>query len=274
VSKSNFNSQKITTKKISSKYRDAEKISMITCYDSSFARIINETEIDMVLVGDSLGNVMMGHENTLKVTVDDMIHHSASVARSLEKALICTDMPFMSYQISIEEAVRNAGKLVQEGGAEAVKLEGGAEVADCVSAISNAGIPVVGHLGLTPQSVHKLGGYSVQGRGEAASQALISDAQAIEKAGAFALVLEMVPAELAKKVTEILSIPTIGIGAGVGCSGQVLVLQDMLGFDDSFNPKFLKKYLNLGSLVREAISAFDSEVKEGVFPTDKNSFSS
>ena len=249
-----------------------KKLSMVTCYDAAFARLVDESSIDMVLVGDSLGNVMLGHGDTIPVTLDDMIHHCAAVARVLRRPFLVIDMPFMTCQVSVEKTLENCARAIQLGAAKAVKIEGGAAVLSHVKAVVAAGIPVMGHLGLTPQSVHALGGWRVQGRGEAAAKQLLADALALEAAGAFALVLEMVPAKLARQVTESLKIPVIGIGAGPGTDGQVLVLQDLLGFDDSFNPKFLKKYANLGATVRQALDAFNREVKDGAFPDDSHSF--
>ena len=249
-----------------------EKLSMITCYDSAFAKLINLTGIDIVLVGDSVGNVMLGFDNTIPVTVDHMIHHTAAVARVLEKSFLCADMPFFSYQVSKVQALRSAGRLIQEGGAHGVKLEGGKEVASKARAIVKAGIPVMGHLGLTPQSLYALGGYRVQGRGNKAAQKFFDDAKALEDAGCFAIVLELVPAELAQHVTAAVKVPTIGIGAGVNCDGQVLVLQDMLGMDAGFKPKFLKQYASLSEIVSGALNSFDREVKQGKFPGTEHSF--
>lgn len=248
------------------------KLSMVTCYDSAFARLIDETAIDMVLVGDSLGNVMLGFEGTIPVTVDMMVHHTAAVSRALAKPFLIGDLPFMSYQVTAEDALRNAGRLVQQGGAKAVKLEGGRRVTPQVRACVDAGIPVMGHLGLTPQSVHAKGGYKVQGRGEEAAKTLLDDALALEAAGAFAVVLEMIPVNLAEQISKALKIPTIGIGAGPHCDGQVLVLHDLLGFDEQFNPKFLKKYANLGQTIREALGAYDREVKAGEYPGEAHGF--
>lgn len=252
-------------------WKGKRKISMVTCYDSSFARIVDASSVDMILVGDSVGNVMLGYENTLSVTMKDMIHHAAAVCRAASRAFVAVDMPFGSYQISPQQAVENAIKLIQETGAQAVKLEGGEAFAEHIKAIIRAGIPVIGHLGLTPQSINVLGGYKVQGKGSDGDM-LVADARALENAGVMALVLELIPASLAKRVTDAIGVPTIGIGAGVGCDGQVLVLQDMLGFDQSFQPKFLKKYLNLGELVAKALDKFDGEVKDEKFPTNENSF--
>jgi len=247
-------------------------VSVITCYDAAFAKLIDQTDIDIVLVGDSMGNVVLGFKNTLPVTVEHMIHHTAAVSRGLTHPMLIADMPFMSYNLSVEQALTNAGRFVQEAGAHGVKLEGGRNVAAAVKAIVDAGIPVRGHLGLTPQSVHKLGGYKVQGRGEEAAKELLADAKALEEAGVFSIVLEMVPAALAAKVTRTVSVPTIGIGAGPDCDGQVLVLHDILGFDPEFKPKFLKKYADVGRIVREALTAYDKDVKSRAFPAAEHSF--
>lgn len=257
---------------VKAKKQAGEKLSMITCYDSTFAKLINYTNIDMVLVGDSLGNVMMGYDDTLKVSVDDMARYGGSVARALDHALLVVDMPFMSYNISVENTLKNAAKLVRKGGAQAVKLEGGIAICDKVKALVDAGIPVMGHLGLTPQSINTIGGYRVQGRDEQDAARMMEDAKALEEAGAFSLVLEMVPSELAAKISDSVSIPVIGIGAGAGCDGQVLVLQDLLGMDNGFRPKFLKTYANLSEIIVGAISDYDSEVKAGDFPAKEHSF--
>jgi 3-methyl-2-oxobutanoate hydroxymethyltransferase len=249
-----------------------EKLSMVTCYDATMAKLINQTQIDMVLVGDSLGNVMMGYSGTLQVTLDHMIVYGSSVARTLKNAFLVLDMPFMSYQISPEQALENAGRLVKEAGAEAVKLEGGKAMAPAVKKIVDAGIPVIGHLGLTPQSINIIGSYKVIGRSDKAADDLLQDALALEAAGASMLVLEMVPESLAKKVSEALSIPTIGIGAGRYVDGQVLVLHDLLGFDEEFSPKFLKKYARLGAEARNALIQYDEEVKSKTFPDQEHSF--
>lgn len=262
----------ITISQILAAKGEKRRLAAITCYDSAFARLIDQTPVDIVLVGDSLGNVMLGHDNTIPVTVDDMVHHTAAVARILTRPFLCADMPFLSYNVSVEQALTNAGRLVQAGGAQGVKVEGGRSVVPQVKALVDAGIPVMGHLGLTPQSVHQMGGYRVQGRGPDAQKALLDDAKALEAAGAFALVLEMVPLDLAAKVTAELRIPTIGIGAGPKCDGQIIVLHDILGFDEGFNPKFLKKYADLGKAVRDAVTAYDRDVKSGAFPTMEHSF--
>ncbi len=249
-----------------------EKIAMITAYDATMARLVDSGGVDMVLVGDSLGMVVQGQEDTLSVTLDDMIYHGRCVARGLNKAHLTVDMPFMSYQISAEQALQSAGRLVQEGKAQSVKLEGGERSAAAIDKIVSAGIPVVGHIGLTPQSVNTLGGWRVQGRGDEGAEQLFRDAVAVQDAGAFALVLEMVPAELAAEVSAALRIPTIGIGAGVGCDGQVLVCNDLLGFDMSFSPKFLKRYAELQNPITAAVNQYVSEVRDGSFPTSDHSF--
>lgn len=249
-----------------------EKISMLTAYDYSTAKLIDQSGIDGILVGDSLGNVMLGYEDTLSVTVEDMIHHGAAVARGVKNALVVIDMPFLSYQTSVYDAVKNAGRLVKEGHAGAVKLEGGEEFAPQIRAITAASIPVMGHLGLTPQSIHTLGGYRVQGKTEAAAQKLLEDALAVEEAGAFALTLECVPAKLAELITSKLSIPTIGIGAGAGCDGQILVYQDMLGTFTDYTPKFVKRFAEVGEVMRNAFAEYNRQVKEGSYPDEAHSF--
>ena len=251
---------------------EGRKISMLTCYDYSTARLIDEAGVDAVLVGDSLGNVILGYPDTLAVTMDDMIHHGAAVVRGVRDALVVVDMPFMSYQVSVKQAVKNAGRLVKKTGCAAVKLEGGENVADRVRAIVDAGIPVVGHIGLTPQSVNALGGYKVQGRDEKAAVKLMHDARALEKAGAFAIVLECVPAPLAAFISSHVCVPTIGIGAGAGCDGQVLVYQDMLGLYSDMKPKFVRRFAELGEGMRQAFAAYDKAVKEGTFPNESESF--
>ena len=249
-----------------------EKISMLTAYDYSTAKLVDQAGIDGILVGDSLGNVMLGYEDTLSVTVEDMIHHGAAVARGVKNALVVIDMPFLSYQTSVYDAVKNAGRLVKEGHAGAVKLEGGKEFAPQIRAITAASIPVMGHLGLTPQSIHTLGGYRVQGKTEAAAQKLLEDALAVEEAGAFALTLECVPAKLAQLITSKLSIPTIGIGAGAGCDGQILVYQDMLGMFDDYTPKFVKRFAEVGEVMKGAFAEYNRQVKEGSYPDEAHSF--
>ena len=244
-----------------------EKLSMLTAYDYSTAKLEDESGINGILVGDSLGNVVLGYEDTVSVTMEDMIHHGAAVARGAKNALVVVDMPFMSYEVTVEEAVRNAGRLMKEGRAGAVKLEGGVRVAEQIRAIVKAGIPVMGHIGLTPQSINVFGGFKVQSKSEEAARALLADAKAVEEAGAFAVVIEAVPAALAQMITDAVSIPTIGIGAGAGCDGQILVYQDMLGMFSDFTPKFVKRYANVGEVMREAFANYAAEVASGAFPT-------
>lgn len=251
---------------------DNDKITMLTAYDYSTAKIMDSAGIDCMLVGDSLGMVMLGYENTLSVTMEDMIHHTKAVARGTKDALVLADMPFMSYQQSIYDAVVNAGRLVKEGHAEAVKLEGGAEFSPQIEAIVKSSIPVVGHLGLLPQSLNKLGGYGVQGKGYISAKKLVDDALAIQKAGVCAIVLECVPALLARFLTRILDVPTIGIGAGPYCDGQVLVYQDMLSIYSEFKPKFVKTYAEMGSDMRAAFSSYIRDVKDLKFPAEEHGF--
>ena len=249
-----------------------KKITMLTAYDYSTARLIDEAGVNMILVGDSLGNVMLGYEDTVSVTMEDMIHHGAAVARGAKNAMVVVDMPFMSYQTSVYDAVVNAGRLMKEARANAVKLEGGVEVAEQIKAIVAAGIPVVAHIGLTPQSINAFGGHKVQGKTEAAANKLIADALAVEEAGAFSVVIEGVPAKLASLITSKLSIPTIGIGAGADCDGQVLVYQDMLGMYSDFTPKFVKKFANLGEVMKAAFEQYINEVQSGAFPSEKHCY--
>ena len=246
--------------------KGSRPVSMLTAYDFNTARTIDEAGVDMILVGDSLGNVMLGYENTLAVTVEDMIHHGKAVCRGAKSAFVVVDMPFMSYQTSVEDAVRNAGRIMKETNCQAVKLEGGVEYADRIRAIVQAGIPVVAHIGLTPQSVNAMGGYKVQGKSLEQAQKLLKDAEAVEKAGAFAITLECVPAALAKMITTQTKALTIGIGAGNGCDGQVLVYQDMLGFTNGFTPKFVKKYADLHSVMLEAFKQYKQECEDRSFP--------
>lgn len=253
--------------------KEGRKLSMLTAYDFTTAKLVDEAGVDSILVGDSLGNVILGYESTTRVTMDDMIHHGAAVCRGVKEALVVIDMPFMSYQVSVEEAVRNAGRLIAQTGAAAVKLEGGIAVAPQIRAIVDAGIPVCAHVGLTPQSANALGGHRVQGKSLEAASRLLADARAVQEAGAFAVVLECVPAPLATLVTEELSIPTIGIGAGAGCDGQVLVYADLLGMFDGFRPKFVKRYAEVGQVMAQAFAAYDAEVKEGAFPDPEREFS-
>ena len=249
-----------------------ERISMLTAYDYSSAKLIDEAGIDAILIGDYLGMVSLGYEDTLSVTMEDMIHHTKAVARATKNALVVADLPFMSYQTSVYDAVYNAGRLIKEGRAHAVKLEGGIEMCDRIEAIVKSSIPVMAHIGLTPQSVNALGGFKVQGKDEKAAKALIEAAKAVEKAGAFAVVLECVPAKLAEIVTKELNIPTIGIGAGAQCDGQVLVYQDMIGMFSGFTPKFVKKYANIGDMMKEAFEEYNKEVKNGSFPSQEHIF--
>lgn len=251
---------------------DGKKLSMLTAYDYSTASLLDAAGINGILVGDSLGNVILGYEDTISVTMEDMIHHGAAVSRGAKNALVVVDMPFMSYQGSVYDALKNAGRLMKEGRANAVKLEGGSEVVPQIQAIVQAGIPVMGHLGLTPQSINAFGGYKVQGKDEAAAQKLLDDAKAIAEAGVFAIVLECVPSALAKKVTEAVDVPTIGIGAGADCDGQILVYQDMLGMFSDFTPKFVKRYANIGEAMKAAFKGYIDEVCEGVFPAPEHGY--
>ncbi|MBP3458849.1 MAG: 3-methyl-2-oxobutanoate hydroxymethyltransferase [Lachnospiraceae bacterium] len=252
--------------------KKGEKLTMLTAYDYSTAKLIDESGVNSILVGDSLGNVVLGYEDTISVTMEDMIHHGAAVARGVKNALLIIDMPFMSYQTSVYDAVVNAGRLMKEGRADAVKLEGGAEVCPQIKAITAAGIPVMAHLGLTPQSINAFGGFKVQGKNEAAARKLLEDAKAIEEAGAFGVVLECVPAKLAELISKELEIPTIGIGAGNVCDGQVLVYQDMLGMFSDFTPKFVKRFANVGEVMKEAFQAYCKEVQEGTFPAKEHEY--
>ncbi|NNB90310.1 3-methyl-2-oxobutanoate hydroxymethyltransferase [Corallococcus exiguus] len=263
---------KVTIHTLKRLKQSGQKICMVTAYDATFARILDEGGADVLLVGDSLGMVVQGQESTLPVTMDQMVYHSAAVSRGAKRAHVVGDLPFMSYQVSPQEAVRNAGRLVSEGNVGSVKLEGGAEFAETVRAIVRASIPVMGHLGLTPQSVHKMGGYVVQGRDEDAARRMLDDALALEAAGAYALVLEGVPLELARTITQSLKIPTIGIGAGKHCDGQVLVCYDLLGMNPDFKPKFVKRFANLHGNITEAANTYFSEVRAGTFPDEEHSF--
>lgn len=251
---------------------DGDKITMLTAYDYSTAKLVDECGVNTILVGDSLGMVMLGYEDTLSVTMEDMIHHTAAVTRGAKNALVVGDMPFMSYQTSVYDAVVNAGRLMKEGRCQAVKLEGGASVCPQIKAITEASIPVVAHIGLTPQSVNAFGGFKVQGKSEADARRLIEEAKAVEEAGAFAIVLECIPAKLAKLITESVSIPTIGIGAGADCDGQVLVYQDMLALFSDFKPKFVKHFANAGEVMRQGFTEYIKEVKEGTFPAAEHTF--
>lgn len=264
--------KKVTTHTFQQKKAKGEPITMLTAYDYPTALAIERSGIDSILVGDTLGMVELGYETTLPVTMDDMIHHCQAVARGASTPLLVGDMPFMSYQISVEEAVRNAGRFLKEAKMEAVKLEGGRERVDVVRAIVGAGIPVMGHIGLTPQSVHRFGGFRTQGKTTEAARRLVEDALILEEAGCFSIVLESIPARLGRLVSERLEIPTIGIGAGVGCDGQVLVTHDLLGLFDRFTPRFVKRYANLHSEMAKAFEAYRSEVETGAFPAEEHTF--
>lgn len=248
------------------------KISMVTAYDYTTATLVEASDIDMVLVGDSLGMTMLGYDDTLSVTMEDMIHHSAAVSRGLNNTFLVTDMPFLSYQTSVYDAVVNAGRLVKEGHAQAVKLEGGVKVKEQIKAIVDADIPVCAHIGLTPQSVNAFGGFKVQGKDEAKAKQLIEDARAVQEAGAFMVVLECVPAKLAELISKELTIPTIGIGAGAGCDGQVLVYQDLLDMYEKMKPKFVKHFAHVGEAMKEGFRAYDQEVKAGTYPAEEHTF--
>lgn len=269
--------EKVTVPSLIRKRVHGEKITMISTYDFTFASLCNQASIDVLLVGDSLGNVIQGHQTTLPVTLDEMIYHTKAVSRASTHSLVVSDLPFMSYQVSPEDALRASGRLMKQAGAEAVKLEGGMEVLDSVSKIVRSGIPVMGHLGLTPQSVHMLGGYKLQGNSSAKLHSLVNSAKALEEAGAFAIVLELLPQETARAITESVAIPTIGIGAGPHCSGQVLVSYDLLGITaepEKKQPKFLKKYLEGSQLFLQAFSQFAEEVRNGTYPAEVHSYSS
>ena len=251
---------------------DGEKITMLTCYDYPTARILDACGVDVILIGDSVGVVVSGYDNTLPVTMDEMLYHTRAVMRAAPRALVVADMPFMSYQADIAEARRNAGRMLKEGGAAAVKIEGGANMAATISALVAIDIPVVAHIGLTPQSIHRMGGYRVQGKKQEQAEQLLEDAQAVAEAGAFAVVLEGIPQGLAARITAALSIPTIGIGAGAGCDGQVLVIHDILGLCEKYSPKFVKRYADLRETMTAAVNSYIAEVKTGTFPGDEHSF--
>lgn len=263
---------KITIHDLLKKKAEKRKITMLTAYDYPFARIVDEAGIDGIIVGDSVAMVMQGLENTLPVTMEEMVYHTKIVARAVNNAIVIGDMPFMSYQASIEDAVRNAGRFLKEAGASAVKIEGGAEVAEHIRAMTKSDIPVMAHIGLTPQSIHRMGGYKIQGRTKEAAERLIEEAHITEDAGAFSLILEAIPAELAARITKELTIPTIGIGAGPSCDGQVLVLHDVIGLFERFLPKFAKRYVNVKDEVLRAIKNYKEEVENGLFPSDEHSF--
>ncbi len=267
-----MNKGKFTVSSFIESKEQGTKISMLTAYDYSTAKLLDEAGVDSVLVGDSLGMTMLGYDDTLKVTMADMIHHTSAVARGVKNAFVVGDMPFMSYHVSVEDAVRNAGRFIKEAGADAVKLEGGSDVVDVIKAIVRAQIPVVGHLGLTPQSVNMFGGFKVQGKSEAQAKKLIDEALLLEEAGCCAIVLECVPEKLAKIVSEKLTIPTIGIGAGKYCDGQVLVIQDMLGMYSDFTPKFVKKFADVGTAMKQAVADYKTEIQAMTFPEEKHTF--
>jgi 3-methyl-2-oxobutanoate hydroxymethyltransferase len=262
----------ITVRDIRAYKERGERFTMLTAYDAASARLLDEAGIPVLLVGDTLGETVLGHPTTLPVTIDDMVHHSAAVVRGVTDAFVVGDMPFMSYQVSVGEGLRNAGRLLKEAGVQAVKLEGGARVVELVARLVEAGVPVMGHVGLTPQSVHQLGGYRVQGRGEA-GQKILQDAKELEAAGVFALVLEAIPSDLARTVTASVTMPTIGIGAGPHCDAQVLVFHDIMGLGSGRAPKFVKRYAELGDAVRQAAAAFAADVASGAFPDSAHSYS-
>ncbi len=264
--------EKVTIHTLRQKKAAGEKITMLTCYDATFARLLDESGVDVLLVGDSLGMVVQGNTTTLPVTLDEMIYHTRAVVRGSRRAQIVGDMPFMSYQASLDEAMRSAGRLMKEGGAEAVKLEGGAQHAELGRRLSSSGIPVMGHIGLTPQSFHQLGGFKIQGRENSAAERLVDDARALEEAGAYSIVLEGIPLELAQRITESVGVPTIGIGAGPHCDGQVLVIYDLLGMNEDFKPRFVRRYENFAVRIRTAVDEFIDEVKTGRFPSEDESF--
>jgi 3-methyl-2-oxobutanoate hydroxymethyltransferase len=262
----------VTTAALLTFKREGRAIVAVTAYDALFGRLVDESGVDVVLVGDSLNQVIAGQPSTLSATVDQMIYHGCMVRRGVKRALLVVDMPFLSYQVSVEDALRNCGRVMKETGAQAVKIEGGLAMAPTVRALVDIGIPVMGHLGLTPQSVHALGGYKVQGRTDATAARIEADAKALEEAGCFAIVLELVPADVAGRISKACAVPTIGIGAGRSCDGQVLVLPDLLGLNDAFAPKFLKKYAELAAEVRRAVGAFAEEVRTGAYPDAGHSF--
>ena len=261
-----------TTADIKKMKASGEKITVLTAYDYAMSSILDECNIDIILVGDSLGNVVLGYDTTLPVTMEDMLHHTKAVSRGVRNALIVADMPFLSYQVSEHKAINNAGRFLKEANAQAVKLEGGREFAEVVRKMTSSGIPVMAHLGLTPQSIHQIGGYKVQGKNEDAASRIIEDAKILEQAGAFSVVLECIPEGLASEVTKSVSIPTIGIGAGINCDGQVLVINDLLGMNEKFTPKFVKKFANLNLEIKKAVKNYIGEVKNGNFPDSEHSF--
>lgn len=268
----NKNSDKITVPEIIAMKKRGDKIACLTAYDHIMARLLNDAEIDLILVGDSVGMVISGYESTIPVTIDEIIYHTRAAARGNSRALLVADMPFMSYQVSIDETIKNAGRCLKEGHAEAVKLEGGSWMVETITRLVNIGIPVMGHLGLTPQSIHSFGGYQVRAKQKNEADKLLQDAKKLEKAGVFAIVLEKVPAQLAGKVSEILAVPIIGIGAGSDCDGQILVSQDMLGIFEEFQPKFIRRYAQLAATMRESFISYVKDVKENRFPSDAESY--
>lgn len=263
---------KVTAVSLQQMKAEKKKFTMLTSYDFPTTTIMDQAGVDVILVGDSAANVMAGHKNTLPITMDEMIYHTQCVSRGAKRALVVGDMPFMSYQTSLEEARRNAGRFIKEGGAETVKLEGGAHMEHVIKAIADIDIPVMAHIGLTPQSVHRMGGYKVQGKDEQTRKQMLEDARAVERAGAYSVVMECVPEGLAKEITDMLSIPTIGIGAGIHCDGQVLVIHDVLGLFEGFRPKFVKQYVNLREIIGKAVKDYIQEVQEGSFPGKEHIF--
>ena len=266
------NQDKVTAVSLRERKRGGEKIVAVTAYDVTFARLADRAGVDVVLVGDSLGMVIQGHANTLPVTLDEMVYHGRNVARGVAHAHVVVDMPFLSYQASIEDGIRAAGRLVKEGGAESVKVEGGEEVAELVARLVAIGIPVMGHVGMTPQSVHKFGGFKLQGRGEAQARAIVAGARALAEAGAYSVVLESIPAALATEISATVDVPTIGIGAGPRCDGQVLVMHDLLGLDPDWSPRFARRYAELGQAAHKAFVAYAADVRASRFPSKKESF--
>ncbi len=264
--------QRVTIHTLRQMKERGEKIAMLTAYDATFARLLDESGADVLLVGDSLGMVVQGHDTTLPVTLEEIIYHTRAVVRGASRAHVVGDMPFGSYQASLDQGVANAAKLMKEGGCHSIKLEGGAQHAELVRRLVGAGIPGMGHIGLTPQSFHQLGGFKVQGRDSGGRERLIADALALEDAGCYAIVLEAIPADIAREITETVSIPTIGIGGGVHCDGQVLVCYDMLGMDETFKPRFVRRFATLGQTIKEAVASYVGEVRGGTFPSDAESF--
>lgn len=264
--------QRVTIHTLRQMKERGEKIAMLTAYDATFARLFDESGADVLLVGDSLGMVVQGHDTTLPVTLEEIIYHTRAVVRGATRAHVVGDMPFGSYQAGIDQGVANAARLMKEGGCHSIKLEGGAQHAELIRRMVGAGIPVMGHIGLTPQSYHQLGGFKVQGRETGGREKLIADAHALEEAGVYAIVLEAIPADIAREITLAVSVPTIGIGGGAGCDGQVLVCYDMLGMDETFKPRFVRRFANLGQTIKESVNSYVSEVRAGTFPSDAESF--